>query len=159
MLEFVRLARFDGVLPCINDAGEVVRVNSVCAAPSLQFFERPAEVCEDLAVDVFDAAGRGHDRDQTGDRLDDEPKGFLTSPESRLVFLHTWILGLPCRPDHCSRDFATDAREASRESRRLVNADNNLRVARQLPFPRPELVNHRCSRSRGQRRPGQRRWP
>ena len=88
MLEFVRLARFDGVLPCSDDAGEVVRVNSVCAAPSLQFFERPAEVLEDLAVDVFDAAVRRHDRDQTGDCLDDQPKDFLTSPE-RLVVLHT----------------------------------------------------------------------
>ena len=56
MLEFVRLARFDGVLPCSDDAGEVVRVNSVRGAPSPQFFERPAEVLEDLAVDVFDAA-------------------------------------------------------------------------------------------------------
>ena len=83
MLEFVRLAGFDGVLPRSDDAGKVIRVNSVGGAPSLQFFERPAEVLKDLAVDVFDAAVRRHDRDQTGDRLDDQPKGFLTSPESR----------------------------------------------------------------------------
>ena len=56
MLEFVRLAGFDGVLPGSDDAGKVGRVNSVGGAPLLQFFERPAEVLEDLAVDVFDPA-------------------------------------------------------------------------------------------------------
>ena len=88
------LARFDGVLPGGDARGEVVRVNSVCGAPLLQFFERPAEVLDYLAVDVFDAAVRRHDRDQTGDGLDDQPKGFLTSAERRVV-LHIRILGLP----------------------------------------------------------------
>src|SRR3954469_10873670 len=88
MLEFVRLARFDGVLPRRDDGAEGVRVNGVGGAPSLQFFQRPAEVLEDLAVDVFDSAGWGHDGDETRDRLDDQPKRLLTSPEGRVV-LHT----------------------------------------------------------------------
>ena len=88
MLEFVRLARFDGALPRSDDARQVVRVNGVRGAPSFQLFERPAEVLEDLAVDVFDLTAGCHDRDETGDRLDDQPKGFLSSPE-RLVVLHT----------------------------------------------------------------------
>src|SRR5439155_88059 len=101
-------------LICGSDSGPVVRMNSgvhpvdvgqglrrldaayskhlwgygVRGALSFQLFERPAEVLEDLAVDVFDLTAGCHDRDETGDGLDDQPKGFLSSPE-RLVVLHT----------------------------------------------------------------------
>ena len=53
--------------------------------PLLQFFERSAKILEDLAVDVLDLAFRCHDRDETGNRLDDQPEAvFASSLRSRL---------------------------------------------------------------------------
>src|SRR5262245_9170166 len=77
VLEFVRLSRFDGVLPGSLHAWEIGRVNGVRRSPLLQFVERPPEVLEHLAVHVLDLASRRHHRDEAWDRLDNEAKALL----------------------------------------------------------------------------------
>ena len=100
MLEFVRLARADGVLPRGNHVRKVVRVDGVRTAPAFQVFERSAELLQDLTVDVLDLARRRHDRDETRDGLDDRPKGLFRRGAPLLV-PHTRILGFRPQPGHC----------------------------------------------------------
>ena len=66
---------FPGVyrsLPGGDHHGKIIRMNGVAGRPAFQFFERCAEVFQDMAVDVFDFAGRRHESDQgrnaVGDR-------------------------------------------------------------------------------------------
>jgi hypothetical protein len=47
------------------------------------FFKRSAEILEHLAVDVLDPAFGRHDRDETGNRFDDQPKAFDAGPEDQ----------------------------------------------------------------------------
>ena len=58
----------------------------------LQFIERAAEILEHLAVDVLDPAFGCHDRDQTGNRLDDQPKAIFAGAEGqRLTIALGWM--------------------------------------------------------------------
>ena len=77
MLDFVWLTGFDRVLPGGFYIREVSRMDGIDGAPLLQFFERPAEVLEDLAVDMLDLARRRHDRDQGGNGLHDQARVAL----------------------------------------------------------------------------------
>jgi hypothetical protein len=61
-------------------------VNGVGGGPTFQLVERPAEVFQGSAVDELDLTGRGHDRDEARDAVDDRTKrelarvpAFLTS--------------------------------------------------------------------------------
>jgi hypothetical protein len=49
-------------------------MDGIDGAPFRQFFQRPAKVLEDLAVDVLDLAYRRHDRDQAGNGFDDQAR-------------------------------------------------------------------------------------
>jgi hypothetical protein len=60
------LERFSSVyrsLPRSNHRGKIIRMNGVASRPALQFFERRAEIFQDMAVDAFDFARRGHESD------------------------------------------------------------------------------------------------
>ena len=77
MLEFIREAGFDGVLPGVAHAGQVGWMHRVRRPPLLQFFECPAKVLEDLAIDVLDLASRRHDGDETRNGFDNQPEAVL----------------------------------------------------------------------------------
>ena len=49
--------------PRSNHRGKIIRMNDVASRPAFQFFERRAEIFQDMAVDAFDFAGRGHESD------------------------------------------------------------------------------------------------
>jgi hypothetical protein len=67
-------------------------MHGVSRPPLLQFFKRAAKILEHLAVDVLDLAFGCHDRDQTGNRLDDQPKAFFAGPEGqRLPIALGWM--------------------------------------------------------------------
>ena len=92
MLEVVWLTGLDRVLPGGYYSREVVRMDGVGAAPLLQFFERPAKVLKDSAIDVLDAASRRHDRDQAGKRVDDQPEAVLAGADSQCFRLaRAWV--------------------------------------------------------------------
>src|SRR5262245_6401618 len=78
VLEFVRISRFDSVLPGNVHAWEIGRVNGVRRAPSPELLKGPAEILEYLAVHVLDLTGRRHHGHEAGNRLDDEAKTLLT---------------------------------------------------------------------------------
>ena len=77
VLEFVRLSRFDGVLPGSEREWKIGGMNGVRGAPLLEFVEGPAEIFEYPAVDVLDRARRRHHGDEAGNRLDNEAKALL----------------------------------------------------------------------------------
>ena len=65
------------MLPGGDHAGQVGWMHRVRRPPLLQFFECPAKVLEDLAIDVLDPACRRHDGDETGNGFDDQPEAVL----------------------------------------------------------------------------------
>src|SRR5262245_22799366 len=77
VLEFVRLSRFNGVLPGSAHAWEIRGVNGVRGAPSPELLKGPAERREYPAVHALDITGRRAHGDEAGDRLDDEAKTLL----------------------------------------------------------------------------------
>jgi hypothetical protein len=89
---FERQAGFDRPLPCRPEARQIVGMNDVSTTPILQFLERSPEVLKNLTVDVVDLTGGRRHGDETGDRLDDQPKGLFPDPDSPVI-LHTRILG------------------------------------------------------------------
>jgi hypothetical protein len=58
-------------------------MDRIGAGPQLQFFECPAKVLEDLAIDVLELACRRHDGDETGNGFDDQPEAVLVGPASQ----------------------------------------------------------------------------
>ena len=52
-------------------------MHGICCPPLPQLFKRPAEVLEDLAVDVLDPAVGRHDGDEAGQGLDDEAEALF----------------------------------------------------------------------------------
>src|ERR1700676_2299198 len=52
-------------------------MNGVCARPRFQFFERLAEVVQNLVVDVFDRSVRRQDRNESGNPVDHLAKSEL----------------------------------------------------------------------------------
>ena len=78
MLELVRQAGVNRVLPGGLHAGQIGRMHRIRRPPLLQLLEGPTEVIEHLAVDVLDPAVSRHDRDQAGNGLDDEPEALFT---------------------------------------------------------------------------------
>src|SRR6185503_7597562 len=83
MLDVVGLTGFDRVLPGGYYTRDVSRMDGIDGAPLLQFFERPAKVLEDLAVDVLDLTCRRHDRDQAGNGFDDQARLALAFAQSQ----------------------------------------------------------------------------
>jgi len=78
MLYFVRRTGFYGVLPGYDHPWKVDRVHRISRTPFLQFLKRAAEVIKYLAIDVRNLALGRHDRDETGNRLDDEAEVLFT---------------------------------------------------------------------------------
>ena len=74
MLDVVGLTGFDRVLPGGYYVWEISRMHRLDGAPLLQFFERPAKVLDDLAIDMLDLARRRHDRDQAGNGFDEQAR-------------------------------------------------------------------------------------
>src|SRR5205807_996494 len=89
MLHFVRSSGFNGLSKSGDYMREVIRVNGVCGFPMLQFFEALSEVFKDLAAYEFDPALGVHDRQQSGNGVDNQAKGLfacLLGVRSRPVF-------------------------------------------------------------------------
>jgi hypothetical protein len=84
MLDLVRLAGLDRVLPHSGHPGQVGRMYRIRGPPLPQLVKRPTEVIKDLAVDVFNTAIGCHDRDEARDGLDDQTEALLTGGRSLL---------------------------------------------------------------------------
>jgi hypothetical protein len=93
VFEFVRQAGFNGVLPGGYHARQVGWMHRVSRAPLLQFFKRSPKILEHLAVDVLARAFGRHDRDETGNRFDDQPKAFFAGPEEQPIEIALWWIG------------------------------------------------------------------
>jgi len=93
MLNFVWLARIYGMLPDSYYMRKVGRVHRLSRPPLLQFFKRAAKIIEDPAVDVFDLSLGRHDRDQTGNRFNDESKGLFIGSKSFLCSRLLSVIG------------------------------------------------------------------
>src|SRR5260370_14945813 len=59
------------MLKYVDDVGKVVGVNGVSARPPLEFFERLAEVVEDLLVDELHSSVRCQNCNESGNPVDD----------------------------------------------------------------------------------------
>ena len=113
VLEFVRLPGVDGVLPGGRHPRQIGGMHGVRRPPLPQLFKRPAEVIEDLAVDVLNAAVGRHDGDEAGKGLDDEAEALFAGGRSLSGCVRiSHILGL------CHRSGASSVASPSEAQRR-----------------------------------------
>ena len=86
LLDLVRFSSVYRSLPRSNHRGKIIRMNGVASRPAFQFLERRAEILQDMAVDAFDFAGRGHESDQgrnaVGDRAIMAPRAHAGLPQT-----------------------------------------------------------------------------
>src|SRR6266478_2509130 len=68
----IRLPGFDRVLPRVEQARKVTRMDGVAGGPILQFLARLAEVFQDLAVEKFHLACRAHGAYKPRNGVDDQ---------------------------------------------------------------------------------------
>ena len=68
-------------------------MHGIRCPPLTQFFKRPTEVLEDLAVDVLNPAVGRHDGDETGKSLDDEAEALFAGGRSLLGLCPPFGLG------------------------------------------------------------------
>jgi len=103
-LDIVRAPAFERTFEYVDDAGKVIGVNGVSARPSLEVFERLAEVVEDLRVDELDRSVRCQNRNESGNPVDDivESELALHSALVTASFLTPKLASV--RPDVRSRE-------------------------------------------------------
>src|SRR5262245_18310429 len=77
MFGVVWLTGLDRLLATGFRTREIIGMDGIGGAPLFELFERPAKVLEDPAVDVLELAGGRHDRDESGNGFDDQPKAVL----------------------------------------------------------------------------------
>ncbi|OLE63219.1 MAG: hypothetical protein AUG04_06295 [Deltaproteobacteria bacterium 13_1_20CM_2_69_21] len=68
----IRLPGFDRVLPRVEQARKVIRMDGVAGGPILQFLGRLAEIFPDLAVEKFHLACRTHGAYKPRNGIDDQ---------------------------------------------------------------------------------------
>src|SRR4029077_6436760 len=86
-LKNIRLSGFDRVLPRVDHARKIIRMNGIAGGPILQFLSRLAEIFQDLTVEKFDLACRIQGTHKPRNGIDDPAEAFLTFLERRLVAL------------------------------------------------------------------------
>ena len=103
-LDTVRAPAFERTFEYVDDAGKVIGVNGVSARPSLEVFERLAQVVEDLRVDELDRSVRCQNRNESGNPVDDivESELALHSALVTASFLTPKLASV--RPDVRSRE-------------------------------------------------------
>jgi hypothetical protein len=76
-LRFVGMAGFERLPPPGEGIWAVFRMKAVAGRPTFQFFERRAEIFQDLAVDEFELAGRRHESAEGRNAVVDRTKMML----------------------------------------------------------------------------------
>jgi hypothetical protein len=92
----VEISGFHGMPPPLKDTFEIILVHRSDERRVLQFFERFAEVTEDLLVDEFDLPSGAHRAYQPWNRIHDQAKIQLAFTKSVLSPLS--ILDIRVRP-------------------------------------------------------------
>jgi len=103
----------DGVLPGGRHPRQIGGMHGVRRPPLPQLFKRPAEVIEDLAVDVLNAAVGRHDGDEAGKGLDDEAEALFAGGRSL-----SGCVRIPHIPGLCHRSGASSVASPSEAQRR-----------------------------------------
>src|SRR6202007_1658030 len=73
------------MLPGVDNALEVIRMDGVAKSPVLQFLDGLAEIFQDLSIEEFEFAHCIQGTNKSRDGVDDHTKAFLALPELRLV--------------------------------------------------------------------------
>jgi hypothetical protein len=69
-------------------------MNRVAGSPTFQFFERLAEVFQDLTIDDFDLTRRTHDGDKGRNAIDDLTKAEVARAQGFLTPLSVFNIGM-----------------------------------------------------------------
>src|ERR1700675_2203085 len=98
MLHLNRLTGFDGALPGIDHARDVVRMDGVAGRPLLQFLGSLSEVLQGLAVDHLDLAGGTMRRNKSRNAVEDQAQALFVRPEGLLGALPVFDVGVCSEP-------------------------------------------------------------
>src|SRR5258707_706270 len=142
MLERNRLTCFDGALPGIDHARDVVRMDGVAGRPLLQFLGSLSEVLQGLAVDNLDLAGSAMGRNKSRNAVEDQAQALLIRLEGLLGALpvvdvgvrsepldnHSLVVERRSRPEEKPAIHAIEAPEASFNFTWLASSQNGSPV-------------------------------
>src|SRR5262249_14682359 len=98
VLDFIDLACFERLYPCLNHAGEIVRMNDVDKGPVLQLLVGFAEVLQRLAVEELGITPRRRRYHEPRHITDDLAPGQFLCPQalpSTLAILNIQVHAVP----------------------------------------------------------------